>query len=203
MDFNTDMALRSMAVGVPERMIYVGVDLGKLEAHSAIVVVERVEEMPTNYVDVLRGVGVRVRFIVRYAERLALDTDYTFVVRRVKQLVGQLLTRGSCVVVVDETGVGVPVVEEMRRAGIGCGLHPVKISGGRQATAKSVPREELLGKLKMMGERGELELAVECGDGEKLRRELVYLQLGSRRGKGGEKDDLAFALALACWKARR
>ena len=29
MDFNTDMALRSMAAGVPERMIYVGVDLGK------------------------------------------------------------------------------------------------------------------------------------------------------------------------------
>ena len=202
MDFNTNMAWRALAAGVPERMVYVGVDLGKLEAHSAVVVVERIEELPVDFADVLRGAGPRRRYIVRYAERMALDTDYTDVVKRVKQLVGQLATRGTCVVVVDETGVGVPVVEDMRRAGMGCPLYPIKISAGQQATGKSVPREELLTKMKMMGERGELELAGECFHGEQLRRELVHLQLAGRK-RGGEKDDLAFALALACWKARR
>ena len=157
MDFNREMALRTMASAVPERMIYVGVDLGKLESHSAIVVLERLEEVSTDLADVLRAVGPRVRFVVRYGERLALDTDYTVVVKRVKQVVGQLMSRGSVVLVVDETGVGVPVVEDMRRAAMGCPLYAVKISAGQQATAKSVPREELLTKMRMMGERGELE----------------------------------------------
>ena len=182
-----------------DRMIYVGVDLGKLETHSAIVVVERIEEMPKDHFDVLRGVMERRRYVVRFAERLALNTDYTLVVKRVKQVVTQVATRGTCVLVVDETGVGVPVVEDIRRAGMGCSLCPIKISAGSQATGRSVPREELLTKMKMMGERGELELAVGCLHGEALKRELVHLQLAGR--KSGEKDDLAFA--LACWKARR
>ena len=140
--------------------------------------------------------------MVRQAERLALETPYTEVVRRVKRLVEQLAVRGNCVLVVDETGVGVPVVEDMRRVGMGCALHAVKISGGQQATAKSVPREELLTRMKMMIERGELEIAVGCLHGEQLKRELVYLKLMGSSAKGGEKDDLALALALACWKAR-
>ena len=34
-----------------------------------------------------------------------------------------------------------------------------------------------------------------------MKREPAHLQLEGRK-RGGEKDDLAFALALACWKAR-
>ena len=201
-----DMAWRAMRAAVPDRMIFVGVDLGKLENYSAVVVVERIEEVPTNYLDILRGAGVKIRYVVRHAERLALETPYIEVVKRVKQVVGQMATRGNCVLVVDETGVGVPVVEEMRRARMGCAIYPVMISSGQQATGKSVPREELLTRMKMMIERGELEITTGCLHGVWLKRELVYLRLNGSSskggGKGGEKDDLALALALACWKAR-
>ena len=200
-DFENSMVRRGMAAVVPDRTIFVGVDLGKLQSHSAIVVVERFEELPTNHVDVLRGVGARMRYIVRHAERVALDTDYTMVVMRVKQVVKQLETRGMCIVVVDETGVGVAVVEGMRDAAMGCPVNPIKISSGQQATGRSVPREELLTRMKMMAERGELEIAEGCLHGEYLKRELVHLRLEAGRS-GGEKDDLAFALALACWRAR-
>ena len=53
----------------------------------------------------------------------------------------------------------------------------------------------------MLIERGKLEIAAGCLHGAWLKRELVYLRLNGS-SKGGEKDDLALALALACWKAR-
>ena len=45
----------------------------------------------------LRGAGVKTRYVVRHAERLALETPYIEVVKRVKQVVGQMATRGNCV----------------------------------------------------------------------------------------------------------
>ena len=65
------------AIGISGRTIFIGVDLGKMECPSAIVVLERFEEMPTDFADVLRGVGARTRYVVRQAERVALGTPYT------------------------------------------------------------------------------------------------------------------------------
>src|SRR5882724_1394259 len=203
-DMSLDLVLRSLTAArttLPAhcegRVIFVAVDLGRQECHSAFVVVERIEEKPTELMDILRGVGVRIRYVIRQAERMALGTPYTEVVKRVKSVVGQLAaTRGRVVLVVDESGVGAPVVEAMRAAGMECSLYAIVISSGQQATAKSVPRVELLTKMKMMVERGELELAAGCLHGEQLKRELVHLKLsGGGAGDGGERDDLALALA--------
>ena len=119
------------------------------------------------------------------------------VVGRVKRVV-EALGRG-CIVVVDESGVGVPVVEAMRKE-MRCMIQPIGITSGQHATASSVPRTELVTRLQMMIQAGELELAHGCRHGEELERELVHLQLSGKSGE--EPDDLAMALALACWKAR-
>ena len=136
---------------------------------------------------------------------MKLGTPYTEVVMRLKRLVGHLMaTKGPCTVVVDESGVGVPVVEMMREVGMGCRIMPFVITSGQAATGTSVPRAELVTKMQLMAERGELEIAAGCLHGEALQRELVHLQLGGG-GSGaasGESDDLALALALACWRAR-
>ena len=38
MELSVDLAVRAMRAGAPDRMIFIGVDLGKLEDYSAIVV---------------------------------------------------------------------------------------------------------------------------------------------------------------------
>ena len=163
-------------------------------------VVERFEEVP-NFTDVLRGAGFRRRYAVRQVERVALGTPYTEVVARAKRVVEQVTAlKASCVLVVDESGPGVPVVEMMRELGMGCTLYPYTITSGQVASGNSVPQAELVTKLQLMLERGDLEIAVGCRHGEELARELVHLQLSGKAA--GENDDLVMALALACWRAR-
>ena len=190
-----------LSAGTPDRRIYIGVDLGKQECHSAIVVVERLEELPTDFADVLRGVGVKTTYIVRHAERLPLGMPYTEVVMRVKAVVQQLVVLGTCVVVVDAGGPGVPVVEMLRQVGLGCSLCPLVITSGQKATGGGVPRAELVTRLQMMAERGELKIAGGCYHEELLKRELLHLQLQGGSGKS-VRDDLAMGLGLACYKAR-
>jgi len=189
-------AMRAMNVRAPNRDIFVGVDLGQRENHSTIVVVERFEVKPS-YTDVLRGKGIYTRYVVRQAERIGLGTAYAEVVGLVKRVVDTL--GRECVVVVDESGVGVPVVEAMRKE-VRCMIQPIAITAGQHATGSSVPRAELVTRLQMMIQAGELEIAWGCRHGEELQRELVHLQLSGKDGE--EPDDLAMALALACWKAR-
>ena len=181
-------------------MVFIGVDLGKRENHSAIVVLERFEVMP-DYTNMLRGAGSKTRYVVRQAERVMLGTPYIEVVARVKRVVEAVMaTSRSCALVVDESGPGVPVVEMMREVRMGCALFPFTITAGAKATGSSVPRVELVTKLQLMLERGELEIAVGCRNGDDLLHELARLQLNGKAA--GENDDLVLALALACWKAR-
>ena len=194
--FLVDAAMREMNVTRLNRQIFLGIDLGQREYHSAFVVLERFEVMPS-YTDVLRGKDIYCRYVVRQAERVGLGTPYAEVVGRVKRIVDAL--GDGCIVVVDETGVGVPVVESMRRVVRGCAILPITITTGARSTGSSVPRAELVTRLQMMVQAGELEIAHGCRHGEELQRELVHLQLQGKHGE--EPDDLAMALALACWKA--
>ena len=200
-DLNKLRELAGVNAVMGDRRVFIGVDLGQRGSYTAIVVLERFDEMP-GYTDMLRGVGLRRRYVVRQAERVALGTPYPVVVMRVKQMVAALEGIASCTLVVDESGVGVPVVEMMREVGIGCRIMPYVITSGQASTSSSVPRAELVTKLQMMAQRGELEIAQGCRYGEALAWELVHLQLNGGGGGRGEHDDLALALALACWKAK-
>ena len=193
-----------MGINIPnavrfEVTYFIGVDLGQRGSHTAFVVLERFDEQP-DFTDVLRGQGMRRRYIVRQAERVALGTPYNEVIQRLNQIVGRLSPRGLCVVVVDESGGGVPVVESMRRELVGCRIVPIMITSGQTASGTSVPRAMLITKMQVMAERDELEIASGCRDGEALVRELAHLTLD--RNRDGERDDLAMALSLASWRAK-
>jgi hypothetical protein len=182
------------------RIFFLGVDLGQRRNNTAIVVLERLDEAP-QLVAVLRGEGFSRRYIVRQAERVPLGTPYQIMVRRLKRMVERLGPLGVCVLVVDGTGIGVPVVELMRDESVGCRIIPIVITAGSAApTQTSVPRPALLTKMQVMAQKGELEIAAGCKDAEALHRELAHLTLDG--APGSEADDLAFALALACWRAK-
>jgi hypothetical protein len=180
-------------------VFYVGLDLGQSRDHTAIAVVER-----------RNG-----RLMVRYLERLALGTTYPRVVARVRKLVRSEALRGRCAVVADGTGMGAPVVDLLRASRLGCEVTPVTITGGRRESRRpagwSVPKWVLIGGLRASLERGEVRIARRMRDTGTLVRELGDVRMtAGRAGRVrigadgyGEHDDLAIALALACWGAKK
>ena len=153
------------------------------------------------------------RLGVRHLERIALGTPYTLVAQRVQEVVWKL--DGNCVVAVDATGLGAPVVDMLKEARLPCELSAVVITGGERANTSGgvwhVPKRDLIGGLQILLEKGELRIAKGLREAGSLVRELVDMR-GTRRASGrvrlgadgaGEHDDLVMATALACWVAER
>ena len=99
----------------------------------------------------------------------------------------------------------------LKRAGLGCLIAPVLITGGdlphREQGYFMVPKRDLVTGLVVRLERGQLKIAEGLKDGEELMRELAGMRVrvtaSGREEYGawraGEHDDLVLAVALACW----
>jgi len=179
---------------------YIGVDLGQRQDHTAIAVVERTEFL-----------------LVRHVERIALGTPYPLVVAHLREMVSRQELWRQCALVVDGTGLGGPVVEMLRGAGLGCEITAVTITGGDRehrigGQQVSVPKRDLIAGVQVALDNGDLRIARRLKELGPLVRELVDVRMTSGPGTGrvrigadgcGEHDYLVIALALACWRARR
>ena len=133
-----------------------------------------------------------------------MGTPYPKVVERITALVDKL---PGAALVVDATGVGRAVLDQMHEAG----LTPVAvtITGGRHIsfdmTMWRVPKQALLRPLVAAMDRGRLKVAKGLRDAETFQREFLAFQRritasGNNAFEGaGEHDDLVIAAALACW----
>ncbi len=189
-------------------MFFVGLDLGQKQDFSAVAVVERAEQTRAWLSPEFRCMQVR------YLERMPLGTAYARVVGRVSEIMQHpALTGGR--LVVDATGVGAPVVEMLRAVRPICRVTAVTITSGEQAHGRGeewhVPKKDLMAGLLVLLEDGQLKIHRKLREAAALVRELTDIRLsprsGGRVGMGaegyGEHDDLAVAVALACWRARR
>ncbi len=172
-------------------MFTVGADIGQAHDPTALAVVETA--------------GDEGR--VRHLERLPLGTPYPQVVARIVELVQAL---PDAALVVDATGVGRPVVDQLRAAG----LDPVAvtITAGKAATFDSgmwhVPKRELVLALVVAFEGDRLKVAAGLRHAKALTGELQAFQrkvTGAGRAAygatAGAHDDLVIAVALAVWWA--
>ena len=177
---------------------YMGLDLGQRRDHSAVALVEKLERVRPY------GPAEFEALLVRHVERLPLGTSYPRVVKRICAMIGMAGLRGQCELIVDATGVGAPVVDLLRSAGLGVSLTTVTITSGERAHGQGerwhVPRGEVLAGLEVLLEAGELKMCRRLREAARLVRELESRRLGQG---GGEHDDLVFAVALAVWRARR
>jgi hypothetical protein len=100
---------------------------------------------------------------VRHLERVALGTPYPGVVARVKTIVSHPELRGRCTLAADATGVGGPVVDMLRGAGLGCELSAVMITSSDKERQSGqtcyVPKRDLIAGVQVMLERGQLKIA--------------------------------------------
>jgi hypothetical protein len=193
-------------------MFYLGVDLGQQNDPSAIAVIEQEEWVW----GCGRSPDACTELTVRHVERVPLGTKYPMVVERVREMVLDAELRGKCAVALDATGVGAPVVDMLRAAGLGCAIAAVTITGGDKETQRggqgwTVPKRDLIAGVQVGLEQGELIIAKGLRETGALVQELVDMRMTVRGGGRvrlgadgyGEHDDLVIAVALGVWMARR
>ncbi len=188
--------------------------MGQRQDHTAMAVIERKDE-ETGW-DWVEWRPVRVREdVLRGLERLPLGTTYVEAARRVRELVEKVEAGGPCRLLADATGVGAPVMELLRREGLGRVLEPVVITAGdrerRSGGMSRVPKRDLIVGLQTALECGELGISGKAPWGPALMKELMGMRLrvgasgheGYAAWREGEHDDLVLAVALACWGAKK
>ncbi len=184
-----------------------GLDLGQLRDHSALAVVERP-------VPAAEGARAHATLILRHLERFPLGTPYSAVASRVASLTHSPTLAGHSQLLVDATGVGLPVVEMLRAAQPAASLTPVLITSGHSprfdAGVWRIPKLDLLSRLQSLFESETLRIPRTLPESGSLFREL--LDIRSTRTPSGSlllgagsssHDDLALALALAVWPTHR
>jgi hypothetical protein len=175
-----------------------GIDLGQAADYTALVVLEITKGRPD-------------RYECPWLERLPLGVAYPEQSDRIAELVGELRSRGSLRVVVDATGVGRAVVQDLRRR-LGVTLLAVTITGGNSVSEKkhgeiTVPKRDLVSAVKLALQTQRLRIAKDLPEAETLVRELLAFQAKItvsghdtyEAWREGEHDDLVLALALALW----
>lgn len=182
---------------------FVGLDLGQAQDYTALVVLERVKE---------RG---RRHYHLRHIERFPLGTSYPAIVERVKAMLRAEPIAGKTVLIVDKTGVGAPVVDMFKAAG----LTPmaVTITGGNSVTKDNdggyqVPKRDLVSVLQVLLQSERLKIAAALALAKTLQTELLNFKVKINAAtahdsygawREGEHDDLVIGVALACWYAEK
>jgi hypothetical protein len=192
----------------------VGLDLGQAADYSALAIVE-----PIFAGDNISGPQDAARhqalwhYGCRGLKRWPLGTSYTAVVAETAALLDRPpLTRAA--LVIDATGIGRPVVDMFRKAGLAAKLVPVTITAGSRESVRDgfyhVPKRILIGTLRTLFRQRRLQFAQALAEAPALLRELHAhrVQVTSPRhetfsARRGAHDDLLLALTLAIWHGER
>ncbi len=191
-------------------IVRIGIDIGQKVDPTAIAVVELQERPDADH------------WVVRFMERLPLNTPYPAIAQRLATIItgvedtvpyftreeGRLITpRLELEIYVDATGVGLPVVDALNEYGLA--VVPVYFTHGDRRSV--VDGQVLLGKawlvsrLKVLFQQGRIHLPAHHPDAEAMARELQDYEIrvsedaNDRYGAFavGAHDDLVTALGLA------
>lgn len=210
----------------------IGVDLGQAQDYTALVVLER-EARATGETESIYRPATRIwhdgrleagrrsdyltvpvtknYFAARHLERLPLGTSYPAQVERVKAVF--CAVKGDKQLVVDQTGVGRPVIDMLKAARLP--VRAVTITGGdtvsRDGNGYRVPKRDLVSTVQVLLQSDRLKIAKALPEAQTLVDELVAFKVtigssghdryGNDVGAWRENahDDLVLATALACW----
>ncbi len=185
---------------------FLGLDLGQSMDHSALVALRR--RPMRDPVDPERTL---FRYTVRGVKRWPLGTLYTVVVKEVAELVSKPPLKG-CVLGLDATGVGAPVVEMVYGQKPAATIRPVLITSGYNVggdpSCYHVPKRDLVAAVSVLLQSGRLEIPQSIPESALLVKELQTLR-AKITAAGNESfeadwreqahDDLVLALAIAAW----
>jgi len=181
-----------------------GLDLGMMSDYTALAVIEKTTE-------VLSG-GNRInRYGVRHLQRW-LGVDYPTIAKELRSLFASLPTLPT--LVADETGVGIGVLQILRRATLPVSsVRGITITAGHSVNHRpdggySVPKKELVSATQSLLQGKRLLIAPALKEAKTLRHELsnfkVKINVASatesfEAWREGQHDDLVLAVCLAVW----
>lgn len=200
----------------------IGLDLGQTSDFTATAVLERQEPAPPPQEP---GAALKPQettkplppvFLLRYLRRWPLGTSYTTIADDVAKIVASP-AMVQPTLVVDQTGVGRPVVDMLRKVVVGGKMVPVTITGGHSAHREaggngwSVPKKILVACMQVLLQTRRIQFAKGLPDCAVLIKELqefrVKITAAANETFGnwrdGQHDDLVLAVALAAWHADR
>jgi hypothetical protein len=192
--------------------IYCGLDLGQANDFTALAIAERVTASLGGEHHSRPALALP-DYHVRALDRAPLGTPYPVIARTVATMFRSEPLGNAGALVVDATGVGRPVVDSLRHAG----LSPVAvtITGGNEVHggrgAYRVPKNDLVSNLLLLFQQRRILIAASLHHAETLIRELETMRMRITASGNdqygaygeGEHDDLVLALALALWYAER
>jgi len=191
-------------------MYVTGLDLGLSQDATAVAVLEQ-----TGVRDPDDPRRQTAHYAVRHLERFPPGTPYTDVSVRLGQMFAAP-ELADTTLVVDQTGVGRPVVEVLRDADIDAYICPVTITAGLFAGPDEhggwlIPRKELVGTLQVLLQSRRIQVAPTLMEAATLVRELTMFRAKPVSMTGdpfeawreGPHDDLVLAVAIAAWEGER
>lgn len=179
---------------------FIGLDLGQSNDYTALALLEAVIDKKVSRI-----------YHIRRLERTR-GASYPDIVDKIVQIMRSPALVGRTALVVDQTGVGAPVVDLLRKAG----LKPVSvfIHGGDAVTHEGlnyrVPKRDLVGVVKVLLQNNRLEASNRLKLSSILQQELLNFTyklnpLTAHDSYGcwreGQHDDLVLSVALAAWWA--
>jgi hypothetical protein len=189
---------------------FTGLDLGQAAEFTGLAVLERTTgpdpEAPRRTVK---------HFAVRHLKRFPLGTPFPEIFTSVRDLFATTPLTSSTLVV-DQTSVGRPVVDLLRRARLKASIIPVTITSGDQASIDesgvwSAPKKELVSNLQVLLQSRRLQVASTLPEAATLTRELVRFRTKAMLSPNDTlevwrerpHDDLVLAVAIAAWQGER
>ncbi|HEY7153834.1 MAG TPA: hypothetical protein VH575_07725 [Gemmataceae bacterium] len=186
-------------------LYFVGLDLGQAQQYTAIAALER-----TTTPD-LQTPDREVRhYAVRHLQRFPLGTPYTAVCARLVEMFASAPLSGTTLLV-DQTAVGRPVVQMLRRSRINARIRAIALSLGQKATGRGVrlvPRKELVSTLQVLLQARRLKVSPALPEAQTLVTELMKFKAKPTTAtddtleswREGPHDDLVLAVAMAAWE---
>ena len=176
---------------------FVGLDLGQSQDYTALSILERLKK------------DKEYAYHVRHLERVR-GAPYPLIVDKTAKMMQSLGRKGCTSLVVDQTGVGAPVVDLFEQAG----LKPigVLIHGGDKALHEGkswrVPKRDLVSVLQVLLQTERLKVASKLKLGPMLSQEMLNFRVkidpltahdSYSAWREEDHDDLVLSVALAAW----
>jgi Terminase RNaseH-like domain len=175
----------------------VGVDIGKAQDHTAVVLLEH-DAQP------------RPTYLTRGLYRFPLGTPFGDLASRISARINDEQLRNRTQIAIDATGVGAPIVELFEKLLPRRSLYAITITGGIDVTGSHqnphIPKADLIAAAVVVLEQRRLRIASSLREAPTLAEELIaYRRRTSESGHdtygaaGNGHDDLVLALSLALW----
>jgi hypothetical protein len=194
-------------------------DLGSEQDYTAFSITERVEKVQDKNIQSYNSRPIRnepIRIVsemhLTYMERVPLQTPYPIIVDKLKYIMCRPEFVGDIILVVDRTGVGIPVTQMMFQAG----LAPIGITihGGDAVNAKeqgyNVPKRDIVTALltAFQMKRYKMPPPSKMPIIKKFEEELTGFRMKVNQKTGHDSyeawmekihDDLVISAAMAVW----